>query len=126
MFLPRESQGRGSLVGCRLWGRTDRTRLKRLSRGEGYLLSLSVLPVLYCGRVLYGPQQVGIYWVSMSTEFQVSFHFYLINLFFPQAALQCVIIIKNTHRISLGHRHHKIFLGHRCRKHWVIVSAIKI
>ena len=23
MFLPGESQGRGSLVGCRLWGRTD-------------------------------------------------------------------------------------------------------
>ena len=28
VFLPGESQGRGSLVGCRLWGRT---RLKRLS-----------------------------------------------------------------------------------------------
>ena len=23
VFLPGESQGRGSLVGCRLWGRTD-------------------------------------------------------------------------------------------------------
>ena len=23
MFLPRESQGRGSLVGCHLWGRTE-------------------------------------------------------------------------------------------------------
>ena len=23
MFLPRESQGRRSLVGCRLWGRTE-------------------------------------------------------------------------------------------------------
>ena len=23
MFLPRESQGRQSLVGCRLWGRTE-------------------------------------------------------------------------------------------------------
>ena len=31
VFLPRESQGRGSLVGCRLWGRKSRTRLKRLS-----------------------------------------------------------------------------------------------
>ena len=30
MFLPRESQGRGSLVGCRLWGAQSRTRLKRL------------------------------------------------------------------------------------------------
>ena len=32
VFLPGESQGRGSLVGCRLWGRTQSwTRLKRLS-----------------------------------------------------------------------------------------------
>ena len=31
VFLPGESQGRGSLVGCRLWGRTYRTRLKQLS-----------------------------------------------------------------------------------------------
>ena len=23
VFLPGESQGRGSLVGCRLWGRTE-------------------------------------------------------------------------------------------------------
>ena len=23
VFLPRESQGRGSLVGCHLWGRTE-------------------------------------------------------------------------------------------------------
>ena len=31
VFLPGESRGRGSLVGCRLWGRTEWTRLKRLS-----------------------------------------------------------------------------------------------
>ena len=31
MFLPGESQGRGSLVGCRLWVTQSRTRLKRLS-----------------------------------------------------------------------------------------------
>ena len=32
VFLPGESQGRGSLVGCRLWGRTESdTWLKRLS-----------------------------------------------------------------------------------------------
>ena len=31
VFLPGESQGRRSLVGCRLWGRTEWTRLKRLS-----------------------------------------------------------------------------------------------
>ena len=31
VFLPGESQGRRSLVGCSLWGRTESTRLKRLS-----------------------------------------------------------------------------------------------
>ena len=31
VFLPGESQGRGSLVGCRLWGCTELDRLKRLS-----------------------------------------------------------------------------------------------
>ena len=31
VFLPGESQGRGSLVGCCLWGHTESDRLKRLS-----------------------------------------------------------------------------------------------
>ena len=31
VFLPGESQGQGSLVGCRLWVTQSRTRLKRLS-----------------------------------------------------------------------------------------------
>ena len=31
VFLPGESQGRGSLVGCRLWGRTESDILKQLS-----------------------------------------------------------------------------------------------
>ena len=31
VFLPGESQGRGSLVGCRLWVAQSRTRLKRCS-----------------------------------------------------------------------------------------------
>ena len=31
VFLPGESQGRGSLVGCRLWGHTESDTLKQLS-----------------------------------------------------------------------------------------------
>ena len=31
VFLPGESKGQGSLVGCCLWGRTESTRLKWLS-----------------------------------------------------------------------------------------------
>ena len=41
VFLPGESQGRGSLVGCRLWVTQSRTRLKWLS-------SSSSSTVLYC------------------------------------------------------------------------------
>ena len=37
VFLPGESRGRGSLVGCRLWGRTEWTRLKRLSSSSSDL-----------------------------------------------------------------------------------------
>ena len=31
VFLPGESQGQGSLVGCRLWGRTESDTTERLS-----------------------------------------------------------------------------------------------
>ena len=31
VFLPGESQGRGSLVGCRLWGHTELDTTERLS-----------------------------------------------------------------------------------------------
>ena len=34
VFLPRESQGRGSLVGCRLWGRTESDTTERLNWTE--------------------------------------------------------------------------------------------
>ena len=38
VFLPEESQGWGSLVGCRLWGPQSRTRLKWLSSSSLLLL----------------------------------------------------------------------------------------
>ena len=38
VFLPGESQGRGSLVGCRLWVAQSRTRLKRLSSSSSSIL----------------------------------------------------------------------------------------
>ena len=39
VFLPGESQGRGSLVGCRLWGRTESTWLTRLGSSSSSLVS---------------------------------------------------------------------------------------
>ena len=40
VFLPGQSQAQRSLMGCRLWGRTDWTQLKRLSSSS----SSSILP----------------------------------------------------------------------------------
>ena len=45
VFLPGESQGRGSLVGCRLWAQSQ-TRLKRLSSSSSsrsHLLGISLV-----------------------------------------------------------------------------------
>ena len=46
VFLRGESQGRGSLVGCRLWGRTESDRLKWLSidNNPSYHMPLLSLP----------------------------------------------------------------------------------
>ena len=38
VFLPGESQGRGSLVGCRLWGRTESGRLKGFSSSPSSMI----------------------------------------------------------------------------------------
>ena len=42
VFLPGESQGQGSVVGCRLWGRTesDMTEALSSSSSQGYSFSL--------------------------------------------------------------------------------------
>ena len=44
VFLPGESQGRGSLVGCCLWGRESRTRLKWLSSSSSSMSIESMMP----------------------------------------------------------------------------------
>ena len=46
VFLPGESQGQGSLMGCRLWGHTEsdsRTRLKQLSSRSSSSVYVSML-----------------------------------------------------------------------------------
>ena len=47
VFLPGESQGRGSLVGCRLWVAQSRTQLKRLSNSSSKLLSFRTCYMLF-------------------------------------------------------------------------------
>ena len=57
VFLPGESQGRGSLVGCRLWGRTESDttdvtwQQQQSTRNRGVITELPILltSVLACG-----------------------------------------------------------------------------
>ena len=67
VFLPGESQGRGSLVGCRLWGRTESDTTERLhfhfslsctGEGNGNL-------VLQCS-CLENPRDRGAWWAVVS------------------------------------------------------------
>ena len=51
VFLPGESQGRGSLLGCRLWVAQSRTRLERLSSSSISGEVLGLMKNLRLGRV---------------------------------------------------------------------------
>ena len=45
VFLPGEAQGRGSLVGCRLWGRTESDTTEQLSSSSSSLKCSSSSPL---------------------------------------------------------------------------------
>ena len=48
VFLPGESQGRGSLVGCYLWGRTESARLKQLSSSSSSFYLKLDSSIVFC------------------------------------------------------------------------------
>ena len=68
VFLPGESQGRGSLVGCRLWGRTESDMTEATEQQQQ-----QQLPVLYIVCVVYVRQSL---WLSV-----FNFHFFLFGIF---------------------------------------------
>ena len=49
MFLPRESQGWGSLVGCRIWGRTESDMTSNLA-------AVAAAQAMYLEAILPGVQ----------------------------------------------------------------------
>ena len=65
MFLPGESQGQGSLVGCRLWGRTESDTTEQLH----FHFSLSCIgkgngtPLQYS--CLENPRDGGAWWAAV-------------------------------------------------------------
>ena len=54
VFLPGESQGQGSLVGSRLWGRTesDTTEATQQQQQQPFILSILSLPGLFFSHIL--------------------------------------------------------------------------
>ena len=64
VFLPGESQGRGSLVGCRLWGHTesDTTEVTQQQQQQQYSFSIhfyyymwSVFPLIFKNHHIHSP-----------------------------------------------------------------------
>ena len=92
VFLPGESQGRGSLVGCRLWGRTesDTTELTATSQQPVGLISnlYYPLPILNCSRMaswyIISPQSVSV--LLMDNPFHYALPSLSINVSGPKAA----------------------------------------
>ena len=84
VFLPGESQGRGSLVGCRLWGHTESDTTERLhyhfslyciGEGNGNPLQCSYLENPRDGVAWWA----AVYGVAQSrtrlSDFTITFHF---------------------------------------------------
>src|SRR5574340_585566 len=88
VFLPRESQGWGSLVGCRLWGRTELDTTERLH----FHFSLSCIGEgngnpLQCS-CLENPRDGGAWWAAVYgvarsrtqlSDFTFTFHFHALE-----------------------------------------------
>ena len=70
VFLPGESQGQGSLVGCRLWGRTESDTTEAMQQ-QYYMFTKTMndhhrlsfkLSIFSCSEIQLGP--------TIDTEFQ--------------------------------------------------------
>ena len=73
VFLPGESQGRGShLVGCRLWGRTESDRLKRLSSSSSKTCKII--------QAVLGVRNIAI--LSIASDFKLNGLFRVLTLIF--------------------------------------------
>ena len=68
VFLPGESQGRGCLVGCRLWGRTESDTTEVTQQQYQYHTHICILHLLELCTTIDGMISI----VSMTTEIQKS------------------------------------------------------
>ena len=71
VFLPGESQGRGSLVGCRLWGHTESDTTEVMQQQQQQVLLGSLVPPVQCGPssgppvTLFGSDQCNRLWITI-------------------------------------------------------------
>src|SRR5574337_1288477 len=82
VFLPGESQGRGSLLGCRLWGRTESDTTEATQQQAFYVKFLADAPCvvseLSCTRLFATPWTVAHQIpISMESYTGAAFHFLL-------------------------------------------------
>ena len=69
VFLPRESQGRGSLVGCRLWGRTESDTTEVTQQQQCLISGFGV-------RVMLASQTESVFWKRLYGMVIVLFFFF--------------------------------------------------
>ena len=69
VFLPGESQGRGSLVGCRLWGRTESDTTEVTAAAAAHFLAFMYMIVKQS--VFYGKQKYIDIFLKSRILFQV-------------------------------------------------------
>ena len=100
VFLPGESQGRGILEGCHLWGQQSRTRLKRLCSSSSSSYTLDPSPWWFCSKYHL-------------TVWNLSFHFHMFFkhfLFFNFSFWKTLRLIKNVAETA-----QRIPIHHSCR-----------
>ena len=73
VFLPGESQGRGSLVGCRLWGRTESDTTEATQQQQQQLCSSEALIYfLYCATIHPIPPNIHLQNFLLSSQRNLS------------------------------------------------------
>ena len=100
MFLPGESLGRGSLVGCRLWGPTESDTTEATQQQQQGSI------IVFSSRCHQGSPR-WILWVPQSMHFQ--FQIYARNVL--KIHSDVFTLCKNRWQISLFYVHHPVWIS---------------
>ena len=92
VFLPGESQGQGSLVGCRLWGCTESEQLKRLSSSSSSSQSISILQFKKRVHFAFTPFRDSINYISNLLLYLYKYQLYVNILFSVGITVSCSVV----------------------------------